>query len=140
MKPLEKHQKIEDFVYAFKVWGIDSMDQQNVNNKKESNAPWGNLMTVIQDDVNKTALGDPFNLLHAKAWFQQYVFLMWKKEHVEMCICVFVFQRYGKSIYGFGIFRHLSCSDCIILTYSLENGERGHVDGSNLLFVYCTCI
>ena len=63
--------------------------------------------------------------------------------HVEeMCICGFVFQRYGKSTYGFRIFRHLSCSVCIISTYmySLEHGERGHVDGSNLLFVYYTCI
>ena len=65
-----------------------------------------------------------------KAWFRRYVFLMWKKEHVEMCICGFVFQRYGKSTYGFRMFRHLSCSVCIILTYSLENGERGHVAGS----------
>ena len=24
-----------------------------------------------------------------KAWFRRYVFLMWKKEHVEMCICGF---------------------------------------------------
>ena len=63
-----------------------------------------------------------------------------KKERVEMCICGFVFQRYGKSTYGFRIFRHLSCSVCIILTYSLENGERGHVDGSNLLLVNYTCI
>ena len=29
--------------------------------------------------------------------------------------------------YGFRIFRHLSCSVCIMLTYSFENGERGHV-------------
>ena len=53
-----------------------------------------------------------------------------KKEHVEMCICDFVFQRYGKSTYGFRIFRHLSGSVCIILTSSLEHGEPGHVDGS----------
>ena len=59
---------------------------------------------------------------------------------MEMCICGFVFQRYGKSTYGFRIFRHLSCSVCIILTYPLENGERGHVDDSNLLFIYYTCI
>ena len=52
-----------------------------------------------------------------------------------MCICGFVFQRYGKNTYGFRISRYLSCSVCIILTHSLENGERGHVDGSNLLFV-----
>ena len=76
-----------------------------------------------------------------KAWFRRYVFLMWKKEHVEMCIGGFVFQRYGKStLYGFRIFFHLSCSVCIILTNSLENGERGHVDGSNLFFVCYTCI
>ena len=74
------------------------------------------------------------------AWYRRYVFLMWKKKHVEMCICGFVFQRYGKSTYGFRIFRHLSCSVCIILTYLLENGERGHVGGSNLLFVYYTYI
>ena len=54
---------------------------------------------------------------NSKAWFRRYVFLMWKKEHVEMCICGFVFQRYGKSTYGFRIFRHLSCSVCIILTF-----------------------
>ena len=70
------------------------------------------------------------------AWFPRYVFLMWKKEHGEMCICGFVFQGYGKSNYGFRIYRIVY----IILTYSLENGERGHVDGSNLLFVHCTCI
>ena len=34
-----------------------------------------------------------------KAWFRRYVFLMWKKEHVEMCIGGFVFQRYGKAHY-----------------------------------------
>ena len=59
-----------------------------------------------------------------------------KEEHVEMCTCGFVFQQYGKSTYDFRIFRHLSCSICIILTYSLENEERGQADGSNLLFVY----
>ena len=43
---------------------------------------------------------------------------------MEMCICGFVVQRYDKSTYGFRIFRHLSCSVCIILTYSLENAEE----------------
>ena len=67
-----------------------------------------------------------------KAWFRLDVFLMWKKErgNVHRWFCV----------YGCRIFRHLSCSVCIILTNSLENGERGHVDGSNLFFVYYTCI
>ena len=58
---------------------------------------------------------------------------------MEMCICGFLFQRYGKTTHGFRIFRHfLSCSVCIILTYSLENGERRYIDGSNCF--YYTCI
>ena len=65
---------------------------------------------------------------------------MEEKEYVEMFICGFVFQRYGKRTYGFRIFRRLPCSVSILLKYSLENAERGHVDSSNLLFVYFTCI
>ena len=60
---------------------------------------------------------------HLKPGFDDMFSSCGKKEHVEMCICDFVFQRYGKSTYGFRIFRHLSCSVCIILTYSLENGD-----------------
>ena len=53
--------------------------------------------------------------------------------NVHMWFCVPTI--YGKStLYGFRIFSHLSCSVCISLTNTLENGERGHVDGSSLFF------
>ena len=46
---------------------------------------------------------------------------MWKCAYVVLCSNAMI------KVYGFKIFRHLSCSVCIILTYSLEDGERGPV-------------
>ena len=52
---------------------------------------------------------------------------MWKKEHVEMCICDFVFQQYGKSTYGFRIFRLFA-----------PNFEE--VDRAYWIRVVCACV
>ena len=38
-------------------------------------------------------------ILGLKPGFDDNVFLIWKKEHVEMCIGSFVFQQYGKAHY-----------------------------------------